>query len=276
MSKHSTTHRTLSRRLAALLAALALLAAMALPVYAEAQTEAPMQTQETVEMDNNGETDNKVETGSDVEPDDKSKTNEGTDTGTGAESEDTKDNDSPNPGANSTTPAGNTVNDTPQTPPADNTAPTAGKATTNDILETMDEDEDAKQDIVTQPTDDAETAGDTSIQPVDEAASNGIKYPIKVYFAVPEDFNDSWLVRFNAQKGTAGSWVTKPMTLQSPEYQERRVFGVDLTESECNEGTFGRIQFQFYEANTHKGEYETSSSVATIANKLYDAKEKNG
>ena len=35
MSKHSTTPRTLSRRLAALLAALALLAAMALPVYAE-------------------------------------------------------------------------------------------------------------------------------------------------------------------------------------------------------------------------------------------------
>ena len=35
MSKHSTTHRTLSRRLAALLAVLALLAAMALPVYAE-------------------------------------------------------------------------------------------------------------------------------------------------------------------------------------------------------------------------------------------------
>ncbi len=35
MYKHSTIHRTLSRRLAALLAALALLAAMALPVYAE-------------------------------------------------------------------------------------------------------------------------------------------------------------------------------------------------------------------------------------------------
>lgn len=35
MYKHTTTHRTLSRRLAALLAALALLAAMALPVYAE-------------------------------------------------------------------------------------------------------------------------------------------------------------------------------------------------------------------------------------------------
>lgn len=35
MYKHSTTHRTLSRRLAALLAVLALLAALALPVYAE-------------------------------------------------------------------------------------------------------------------------------------------------------------------------------------------------------------------------------------------------
>lgn len=36
MYKHSTTHRTLSRRLAALLAVMALLAALALPVYAEA------------------------------------------------------------------------------------------------------------------------------------------------------------------------------------------------------------------------------------------------
>ena len=48
MSKHSTTHRTLSRRLAALLAALALLAAMALPVYAEA-LDGATQPQETVE-----------------------------------------------------------------------------------------------------------------------------------------------------------------------------------------------------------------------------------
>ena len=40
MYKHSTTHRTLSRRLAALLAVLALLAAMALPVYAEALEDA--------------------------------------------------------------------------------------------------------------------------------------------------------------------------------------------------------------------------------------------
>ena len=40
MYKHSTTHRTLSRRLAALLAVMALLAALALPVYAEALDDA--------------------------------------------------------------------------------------------------------------------------------------------------------------------------------------------------------------------------------------------
>ena len=114
MSKHSTTHRTLSRRLAALLAALALLAAMTLPVYAEA-LDGATQMQETVETDNNGETDNKVETGSDVEPDDKSKTNEGTDTGTDTDSDGTNDNASQNPGANSTAPADNAA--------ADKTAP---------------------------------------------------------------------------------------------------------------------------------------------------------
>ena len=283
MYKHSTTHRTLSRRLAALLAAMALLAALALPVYAEALNGAA-QMQETVEMDNNGEpdnngeADNNDETGSDVEEGNKSKTNEGTGKGADTDSENTNDNASPNTTGDSNTTADDAANDTPQTLPDDNIDTTAGKTTTNDTLDTMDEDEDedAKQDIVTRSADDAETAGDTSIQPVDEATSNGITYPIMVYFAVPEDFNDSWWVRFNAQKGTTNSWVTKPMTLKSPEYQERRVFGVELTESECKEGTFGRIQFQFYEANTHKGEYETSpsTSVATIANKLYDAKEK--
>ena len=114
MYKHSTTHRTLSRRLAALLAALALLAAMALPVYAEALEDAT-QMQETVEMDNNGETDNNVETGSDDETDDKSETNEDTGAGADTDSNDTNDNASPNPGANSTTQADNAA--------ADKTAP---------------------------------------------------------------------------------------------------------------------------------------------------------
>lgn len=123
MSKHSTTHRTLSRRLAALLAALALLAAMALPVYAEA-LDGATQPQETVETDNNGETDNKVETGSDVETDDKSETNEGTGVGADTDSNDTNDNASSNLGANSTTQADNDPADAPdaQDPAAPDTA----------------------------------------------------------------------------------------------------------------------------------------------------------
>ena len=51
MSKHSTTLRTLSRRLAALLAALALLAAMALPVYADAQSGDTTDTAQTEVVD---------------------------------------------------------------------------------------------------------------------------------------------------------------------------------------------------------------------------------
>lgn len=277
MYKHSTTPRTLSRRLAALLAALALLAAMALPVYAEALDGATGTAQAEIGdtiSDGTVTTENGSTTPEEKEAAEDSTAN--ADGDSASENEDTNDNASSSTTGDSNTTADDAANDTPQILPADNIDTTAGETTTNDTLDTMDEDEDAKQDIVTRSADDAETAGDTSIQPVDEATSNGITYPIMVYFAVPEDFNDSWWVRFNAQKGTTNSWVTKPMTLKSPEYQERRVFGVELTESECKEGTFGRIQFQFYEANTHKGEYETSpsTSVATIANKLYDAKEK--
>lgn len=272
MYKQSTTHRTLSRRLAALLAALALLAAMALPVYAEA-LDGATQMQETVETDNNGETDNKVEAGSDVKTDDKSETKE--DTGTGAESEDTNDDASSSTTGDSNTTADDAVNDTPQTLPADNIDTTAGKTTMDDTLDTTDED--TKQDSVTRSVDDAATDDDASIQPVDEATSNAITYPIMVYFAVPEGFNDSWSVRFNAKKGSNGPWVErKPMTSKSPEYDGRRVFGVELTESECAESNFGTIQFQYFEANTYKDKYEipTSTPVATIANKLFDAKEK--
>ena len=270
MSKHSTTPRTLSRRLAALLAALALLAAMALPVYAEAQTEAPMQTQETVETDNNGET------GSDVELDDKSKTNEDTDTGTGAESEDTKDNDSPNPGANSTTPAGNTVNDTPQTPPADNIGTTAGKTTMDDTPDTMDEDEDAKQDSVTQSTDDAETADDA-------ATDNGTaaySYPAWVYVAVADGFEAGWTVRFNSNKVKDGNnWLEKqPMIEQKTRYEGRRVFGFELTQDNCPNDGYLTIQFLLWDSNGQRGIYRASSKwmdIREFANKLYVAKDEN-
>ena len=279
MYKHSTTHRTLSRRLAALLAVLALLAAMALPVYAEAQTEAPMQTQETVETDNNGETDNKVETGSDVEPDDKSKTNEGTGAGADTDSEDTKDNASSSTTGDSNTTADDAVNDTPQTLPADNIGTTAGKTTMDDTLDTTEED--AKQNIVTQSTDDAETADDASIQLVDEATSNGITYPVWVYVAVGDDFKEGWTVKFNSNMAINGdNWlVMQSMAEQLKPYNGRKVFGFELTEKNCPNGGYSRIQFFPFDSSGNKQNnfYEASNTwmaIDAFANKLYDAKEK--
>lgn len=274
MSKHSTTPRTLSRRLAALLAALALLAAMALPVYAEA-LDGITQRQETVETDNNGETDNKVEAGSDVETDDKSETNEGTGVGADTDSNDTNDNASSSTTGDSNTTADDAVNDTPQTLPTDNTDTTAGKTAMDDTLDTTDED--TKQDIVTRSADDAATDDDASIQPVDETTSNGITYPIMVYFAVPEGFNDSWSVKFNAQKETNGAWVEKKdMAWQSKLYDGRKVFEVTLDKSECPYNGYASIQFLYYNSNNQQEKFyeyckDSWASADIFANKLFDA-----
>lgn len=179
-----------------------------------------MQTQETVEQDTN------ADTGTNVDTDNKSETDEGADT----DSNDTNDDTSPNPGANSITPAGDTKPSTGTTQPSstDNT-----NTTTDDTLDTTDED--AKKDIVLQSADGAETADDTPIQPVEETTSNGITYPIMVYFAVLENFNDSWTVKFNAQKvENTENWVAKKdMALQSELYDGRKVFGVELNQDEC-------------------------------------------
>lgn len=275
MYKHSTTHRTLSRRLAALLAVLALLAALALPVYAEA-LDGATQMQETVETDSNGETDNNVEKGSDVETDDKSETK--ADTGTGAESEDTNDNASSSTTGDSNTTADDAANDTPQTLPADDIDTTAGKTTMDDTPDTTEED--AKQNIVTQSTDDAETADDASIQPVDEATSNGITYPVWVYVAVKDDFKEGWTVKFNSNKAKENeqeNWlVMQSMAEQLKPYNGRKVFGFELTEKNCPNGGYSRIQFFPFDSSGNKQNnfYEASSTWMAIdkfANKLYDA-----
>lgn len=269
MSKHSTTPRTLSRRLAALLAALALLAAMALPVYAE-PLDGATQMQETVETDSNGETDNKVETGSDVETDDKSETK--ADTGTGTDSNDTNDNALPNTTGDSNTTADDTVPSTGTTQPSstDNIDTTAGKTTTNDILDTMDEDEDDKQDSVTRSTDDAETADD-------EATDNEITYPVWVYVAVKDNFPEGWTVRFNSNKAKDGNdWLEKRrMVEQKTLYKGRKVFGFELTQENCPNNGYSRIQFLPWYGNDQQNPiYEASSEwkdIKDFANKLYDA-----
>ena len=294
MYKHSTTHRTLSRRLAALLAALALLAAMALPVYAEALDDAT-QMQETVETDSNGKTDNKVETGSDDETDDKSETNEPTtpagkeaaedstanaDGNNASKNEDTNDNASPSTTGDSNTTAGNTVNDTLQTLPADNIDPTTDKTTMDDTPDTMDED--AKQDIVTRSADGAEESHITQVSAAQASDSS-----FKIYFAVPTKFatNNYTGVKLNYQKSDTSNnngWpgMKNMELLQSRDYSGRKVYEITISPEECPE-YFREVQFHYVNANGNivegDGNFEKLSGYqyrSNIANKLYDADSK--
>ena len=278
MSKHSTTHRTLSRRLAALLAALALLAAMALPVYAEA-LDGASQMQETVETDNNGETDNKVEAGSDVKTDDKSETNEGTGTGADTESKDTNDNASPNPGANSTTPADNAT--------ADNTAPYEEKT---DLTE-----EDTADDGEG-PADEAgakETffAADTCSE--DETGSSDMSAPMAasnegetttIYFAVDSNYQETFRVNLYVQKNN-GEGLNKDMsytgkTKTDSDGTERKIFSVTLSQADYPGGGFDRLIFQYFTGTTWERDFfafggrsngdKAWTSIDKIAGKMYD------
>ena len=258
MYKHSTTHRTLSRRLAALLAVLALLAAMALPVYAEA-LDGAAQMQETVETDNNGETDNNVETDSDVETDDKSGANEGTGTGADTDSNDTNDNASPNPGANSTTQADNAA--------ADKTAPCEEKT---DLTEedTADGGEGpvgeagAKETFFEADTySEDETESDDRSAPMTASNEGGtasfIPNTVTVYFVVDNTkYHENYRIKFYAQRTKDGSDrdLNRYMLDTGETIDGRKIFKVTLSQTDYPEGGFYRLIFQYYEGDTHKGE----------------------
>lgn len=251
MSKHSTTPRTLSRRLAALLAALALLAAMALPVYAEA-LDGATQMQEIVETDNNGETDNKVEAGSDVKTDDKSETNEGTDTGTGTESEDTNDNAS-----SSTTGDSNTTADDAA---ADKTAPCEEKTDlteedTADDGEGPADEAGAKETFFAADTcSEDETGSSDKAAPM--AASNEgettsfIPNTATIYFAVDSTYQDNYRVNLYAEKDHSG--LNKDMsdtgeTITGNDGKQHKIFSVTLSQADYPGGGFDRLIFQYFD-----------------------------
>ena len=251
MYKHSTTHRTLSRRLAALLAVLALLAALALPVYAET-LDGATQMQETVETDNNGETDNKVETGSDVEPDDKSKTNEGTGAGADTDSEDTKDNASPNPGANSTTPADND--------PADKTAPCEEETDlteedTADDGEGPADEAGAKETFFAADTCSEDETGSSDMSAPMAASNEGettsfIPKTATIYFAVDSTYQDNYRVNLYADKGDSG--LNKDMsdtgkTITGSDGLAHKIFSVTLSQADYPGGGFYRLIFQYFD-----------------------------
>lgn len=264
MSKHSTIPRTLSRRLAALLAALALLAAMALPVYAEA-LDGATQMQETVETDNNGETDNKVETGSDVETDDKSETNEGTGVGADTESEDTNDNASQNPGANSTTPADNDPADAPdaQDPAAPDTAVAPNPAA--DAEETTAETTTAEQDVL---------FADGGNNDVTAPATSGYT----LYFIAPTNWEE------NLSKADAhlyfnvnfhdNEWQQSAMTQIGTTVAGCRLYAINFVPKDGNT-TICTCQFQCYVGANHSGQQfqpiaNTTTELTSLVGRVFD------
>ena len=261
MYKHSTTHRTLSRRLAALLAVLALLAALALPVYAETQSEDILQ-----------------KTLLDVSEDTAIDTIDGTALAEVTKAEETRT-DGENE-ASATDPAQDeTAVDT------EDTEDTAGESTApaeTNISDISDGTEDVN---ATQPTDDAENADAIDTQPAetadDEIALYGIGYPFYIYFAVPENFNGGYAVKFKARYGGGDNEWTGEEDMElvtDSTYSGRKVYRKQITEDVCKYGGFHTIQFRYYEGNTYKGQYETKDDwkkAENIANKLFDAQEGN-
>lgn len=263
MSKHSTTPRTLSRRLAALLAALALLAAMALPVYAEA-LDGATQPQETVETDNNGETDNKVETGSDVETDDKSETNEGTGVGADTESKDTNGNASPNPGANSTTQADND--------PAD--APDGQDPTAPDTVVTPNPDADAEETTAAKTnTEQGVLFAEGDAPDVTAPETSGYT----LYFVAPTAWDDN-LSNANAHlylnvNFHDREWQQVDMTQIGKTVTGCRLYAIDFVPKDGNT-TICTCQFQCYVGATHSGQFEpianTTTSLTSLVGRVFD------
>ena len=286
MSKHTTAPRTLSRRLVALLAALALLAAMALPVYAEVQPEPSVQTQEPLEQDTDTDTD--ADTDTDVDTDNKSKTKEGTD------SDATNGDNSQNPGVNSTTPADNTAPSSGTTLPlpTDNTDTTTADEDTaadeknkNNMNDTTSKDSSdnsgSPEDV--QQQDDGE-AEDTFL-----ATESGAE-TFTIYFAVPSSWGDGkYQVRVNAQKGGvdegAKLYANHEMKkVETSKYQGRNLYKVDLTFSKDDTLTDcpwdGYNTLQFYKIDENKVETwltvfnNTWTNKSVFANNLFDGENK--
>ena len=290
MSKHSTTPRTLSRRLAALLAALALLAAMALPVYAEALDG----TTGTAQAESNGTTgtaqaeigdtisDGTVTTENGSTTSEEKEAAEGStanaDGNNASENKDTKDNASSSTTGDSTTPAGDAVPSTGTTQPSstDNTAPTVAGENKNNTNDTTSKDSsdnsESPEDVQLQ--DDGE-AGDISL------ATESGKETFTIYFAAPSSWgNGDYQVYFNAQKVQYGegdaNYVNRLMEkIETLNYPDRNVYKVDLTNStDCPYDHYNKLEFCKKETNKNdvwiQAFVDKWTEKSEFANSLYD------
>lgn len=194
MYKHSTTHRTLSRRLAALLAVLALLAALVLPVYAEALDSATGTAQAEI-----GDTisDSTVTTEND------STTPEGKEAAEGS----TANADGNNASENKETDADN----------ADGDNASENKKTDADVddgssnLEDADISDETKGTTSEDSSDNSESSDynqqqdDGEAEDTSLATQAGVENTFTIYFAVPSSWGDgNYKVYIKAQKGGEG------------------------------------------------------------------------
>ena len=269
MSKHSTTPRTLSRRLAALLAALALLAAMALPVYAEALDGATGTAQAEI-----GDTisDGTVTTEND------STTPEGKEAAEGS----TANADGDNASENKETDADN----------ADGDNASENKKTDADVddgssnLEDADISDETKGTTSEDSSDNSESSDYNQLQDDGEAgdisfATESGKETFTIYFAAPSSWgNGDYQVYFNAQKVQNGegdaNYANHLMEkIETLNYPNRNVYKVDLTDStDCPNGHYNKLEFCKKETNKNdvwiQAFVDKWTDKSVFANSLYD------
>lgn len=266
MYKHSTTHRTLSRRLAALLAVLALLAALALPVYAEAQTEDSTKIAETVETVNETETTD--------------------DTTASTDSDDPTDPTPADPTDDSTTAADDAATDTnPSNDDADTPNDTpAGENPDADMADATDQPDEAAD---SQPIEDEETAENDALVSEEDSAQvqTATAGGVTIYFLAPSGFDATDKVEFHArvQEDNNDNWYTEWMTDSGKTDQKgRKIFSIIVYPGQspsCPYSGYGRIEFRIYESDGktlrnnywgHGKDGPAWQGIDNFADKIYD------
>ena len=266
MSKHSTTHRTLSRRLAALLAAMALLAALALPVYAEAQSKVTTQIAETVETVNETETTD--------------------DTTASTDSDDPTDTIPADPTDDSTTAADDAATDTnPSNDDADTPNDTpAGENPDADMADATDQPDEAAD---SQPIEDEETAENDALVSEEDSAQvqTATAGGVTIYFLAPSGSDATGKVMFNARvqgdQGDNDRWYNEWMTDSGKtDRNGRKIFSIIVYRGKdsCPFGGYAQIEFITYKSNgDHLSDYWGHGKngvewkfIDNFADKIYD------
>ena len=246
MSKHSTTHRTLSRRLAALLAAMALLAALALPVYAEALDGATGTAQAEI-----GDTisDGTVTTENDSTTPEPEQS---------AEPEQPAPTETPEPTAEPTlTPeptATATATPVPTVTPTDAKKNAAAKTNTEqDNLFDAGDDPDEEDTMLAGDSPDSDDANAPDTIANTSESTGFIPATTTIYFEDDGRYDSKYggsgncTIRFLAQNINAE--VIKDMTLTEKENNGHKVFSVTLNSADYPAGGFYRLAFQYYVNN---------------------------